>query len=239
MFYSLVLKLKNYPKEINSYFLYSAFLKEIDRYFEERSEKYHQKNQKKPFTISPVYEIDNQFFLRFTFLTDEIFNIGFYIFSHIDYFKIKNKKLEIENVLIKKSKNLPALVNKMIDNLDYHKSQLVKDKKVILDFKTPTLIRQGKNYINYFDKQSFDGSFLKKQKEIFGKELLPCPKYQIIYIKTLTKKYDLPPFNQFFGFVGQVKINLQEGDLNYFKALSFFGVGIKTTMGMGQVLVDF
>jgi Uncharacterized conserved protein (DUF2276). len=68
---------------------------------------------------------------------------------------------------------------------------------------------------------------------------LPCPKYKVIYIKTITKKYDLLPFSQFFGFVGQVKINLQEGDLNYFKALSFFGVGIKTTMGMGQVLVDF
>jgi len=239
MFYSIVLKIKNKLGDINSYQIYSSFLKEINRYFKEKSEKYHQKNKKKPFTISPIYEIDNQFFIRFTFLTDEIFNIGFYIFSQIDYFKVNDQKLIIESILIKKNKSYPHLLNKMIDNLDPEKKQIVKDKKIIISFQTPTLFKKGSDYINYFDKESFEGSFLKKQQEVFSKEIFKIPDYKILEIKTSTKKYDLPPFNKFFGFIGKVVIYFKEGDLNYFKGYSFFGAGIKTTMGMGQVLVDF
>jgi len=239
MLYSIVLKLKNNLEEINSYQIYSSFLKELDRYFKEKSEKYHQKNQKKPFTISPIYTINSQAFLRFTFLTDEIFNIGFYIFSNINHFKIKDQKLLIESILIKKSKSYPNLLNKMIDNLDPDKKELVKNKKIIINFQTPTLFRKGSQYTNYFEKEAFDGSFKKKQKEIFSQEIWFLPKYKILNINTTTKKYDLLPFNKYYGFVGQVVILLEDGDLNYFKAISFFGTGIKTTMGMGQVLVDF
>jgi len=239
MLYSLVLKLKNNLEGVNSYQIYSSFLKEVDLYFNERSEKYHQKNQKKPFTISPIYTIDGQSFLRFTFLTDEIFNIGFYIFSNINYFKIKDQKLLIESILIKKSKSYPHLVNKMIDNLDPDKKELVKNKKIIINFQTPTLFRKADEYINYFDKEAFDGSFKNKQKEIFDKEIFSLPKYKVLNIKTTTKNYDLPPFNKYYGFVGKVAIFLEDGNLNYFRAISFFGAGIKTTMGMGQVLVGF
>ncbi len=238
MLISLVLELKNinFSDEIN-YLIYSWFFDQLKKINQEKSNFYHQLN-KKPFTISPIYSFKKRNFLRFTFLNTDIFNLAYPIFLTNERIVLKNQQINIKQIYIKKSNDLPEIINLMIDFYEEKNSGLVINKCQV-EFLTPTVIKKGDKFQVLPDEQSIINSFLEKQKEIYGKIIFPKTEFQIINHQLKTKKINLKPFYTYRGFIGKIIIKSNINLYHFVKPLSFFGLGMKTTMGLGQVVVKY
>lgn len=238
MLKSLVIEVKGkFDREIfYGYQVYSWFLRCLEKVDPKKSAQYHQKNTQKPFTISNIYQHQNRNFIRFTFLTNDIFNLFFTAIFLVKHLILKDKKYPIINVFITHQKDLPLIINKMIDAFN-PQNQPRKRNKLKLTFLSPTVFKQGNDFLLLPEKEAIINSFLEKQKSVYQKIIFSPVDFQIIKHKIKTTIIKVDPFAVYRGIVGQIEVKSKENLLPFFHPLSFFGLGMKTTMGLGQIVL--
>ncbi len=239
MLKSLVIEVEGkFDREVfYGYSVYSWFLSCLEKVNPKKSNQYHQKNTQKPFTISNIYHYQKRNFIRFTFLTNDVFNLFFTAIFQEQYLVLKEKKYPIINVFIARHKDLPPMINKMIDVFD--PENLPKNKKKLkLIFLSPTVFKQGDDFLLLPEKEAIINSFLEKQKSIYQKIIFPPVDFQIIKHQIKTTMIKIEPFAVYRGITGEIEVKSKANLLPFFHPLSFFGLGMKTTMGLGQLVID-
>ena len=255
MFYSLLIKIKAKKSGKFKYFtgkkLHAAFLNIIKEADVNLSQELHDKNIPKEFTVSNIFGTDSKGFelveghyylFRVTFLRDTIYKIfTSEICKNILLSKeifIEDIPLSIEEIIYKDSKY--SGVMSKIDK---------KYKKYKLIFKTPTLFKSGDYFVRYPEMNLLFKSLLNKynlySEEKIDENILEYLNelnYEKINVR-LKKEY----LNNYFleGFIGEVIIRIDSKnedlieDINTLLNFAFYcGVGTKSSIGFGQVLVE-
>lgn len=222
-------------KEFLGYYAYSFFLDQIKKIDQEKAKMYHKKNTFKPFTISPPFIVGDNIYLRICFLTDEIFSL--FVSSLFDAKTIKLKEeFKIIKVYLTQEKNLPKKISRLVKVFSDDKNHQIPDFLTI-KILTPLIFKKGLDYEIVPNAYLIKNSFEKRQLEIYQEIIFPLPKFFIDKIHLQTKAVKIEPFGDFVGMVGEVRLKLEEKNSSPF-ALEFFGLGIKTTMGLGQLLIQ-
>lgn len=225
-------------KNFLGYETYSAILKIIESFYKEKSDKYHQKNIKKPFTIIPPFiyqEKQEKIFFKINFLTDEIFSLFFSSFFNLKNIKIR-ENFVIKKIYLKKEEKMPIIFkNELFYYEKKDKKTNTKEKEFIIKTITPFIFKQGNQYITLPTEEKIKNSFYQHQKNIYQKTIYFLPDFKIIETNLKTTKVTIKPFNTYIASFGKIKIKVkEEKDI---KALSFFGIGTKTAMGLGQIKI--
>lgn len=237
MLRSIVLELEGERDYVRKNFLgyqvYSFFINQLKKIDEEKATHYHQKNKQKPFTITSPFLKEERIFIRFSFLNDEVFSI--FLSSLFNQKKINiEKEFSIKKVYLTPEKNLPKTIQKMIKY--YPNDEKLRFDRLKIITLSPIVFKSGENFEIIPTVSLIKNSFLQKQQEIYGKEIFKLPEFVISKINLKSKKVDVNPFGKFIGAVGDFEIKLKEKNPDIF-ALEFFGLGMKTTMGLGQIMI--
>lgn len=221
-------------KNFLGYYVYSFFINQIKKISFEKAENYHRKNTVKPFTLSPPFIYNDKIYIRACFLDEEIFSL--FVSS---LFEIKNIKLKEDFKLVKvyliREQNLPKQIASFINIFSDEKKVDVPDF-LNLKILTPLIFKKGNVYETIPNVDLIKNSFEKRQRQIYAKIIFSLPKFFIDEVDLKSKAVKIEPFGDFVGMVGKLKIKLIEKNSSFF-ALEFFGLGIKTTMGLGQIIV--
>lgn len=226
---------KEYVKKIFlGYQVYSFFINQIKKINKTKANYYHQKNYCKPFTLSRPFLLEERIFIRICFLNDEVFNIFVSSLFDTHLINLGKKRFRLKKIYLAKEKDLPFLVKRMIrifpDDFQL-KNNLIRIKTF-----SPFLFKSGLKYQSIPNFQLIKNSFEKKQKQIYGKICFQIPEFVIEKLILKSQSIKIEPFSEFIGSHGEIVIKIKEKKLDIF-ALEFFGFGVKTTMGLGQILV--
>lgn len=217
------------------YYAYSFFINQIRKISKEKSEIYHKKNIKKPFTLSAPFLHDEKIFLRVCFLNDEIFSLFVSSLFETKIIKLK-EDFKLKKVYLNQDKNLPQKVNRLIKVFSDDKNYQIPDF-LTMKILSPLIFKKGLSYETIPSVDLIKNSFEKRQLDIYQKIIFPVPKFLIDKINLQSKAVKVEPFADFVGMVGIIKIKLEEKNSSIF-ALEFFGLGVKTTMGLGQLVIE-
>lgn len=222
-------------KEFLGYYAYSFFISQIKKIDKDKAKIYHQKNVQKPFTISAPFVFGDKIYMRVCFLNDEVFSLFLSSLFTTERIKLK-EDFRLIKVYLNKEKSLPRKISRLVkifsEDEEYYSGDFLT-----LKILTPAIFKKRNNYQTIIDVDLIRNSFEKKQLEIYQKIIFPLPKFLIDQIYLRSKAIKLEPFGDFVGMVGKIRVKLLEKK-STFPALEFFGLGIKTTMGLGQLLVD-
>jgi CRISPR-associated endoribonuclease Cas6 len=223
---------------------------------EELAYRLHSNINNKAFTVSSFlgHNIDEpmkiingrKYYIRITFLEDNIFNLFTTIMLKNKVFKkeiaIENIEFSIVKILFDKteSKWSGFLTSEELLNInDYN-------NKITLNFYTPTLFRDGDKHVRYPVADKIFISLFNKFNKYSTFKLDEKIKDEFSNIEILRKRIRRKKvfFNNFYleGFTGDVEFVIPESNLELIKTVNilsefafYSGVGYKTTMGLGQV----
>ncbi|WP_255362991.1 MULTISPECIES: CRISPR-associated endoribonuclease Cas6 [unclassified Thermosipho (in: thermotogales)] len=260
MFYSLVFKLKalnsgiihTYPGEK----IHGMFFSILKMNNSELAKKLHDNIGHKPFTVSSflgkkvdkplVIEKEKSYYIRMTFLEDNVFNsIAINMFKN----KFDKKKLDIDNIKFlvtklyfheKQSKWTGITTEEELFKIDNVKNEIK------LRFYTPTLLKVENDCLYYPKPEKVFGDLLKKFNRVSSKKIKEeiikdFNEIKISNMKIYKKKVYMSNY-YLKGFVGDVVFSVDRNNntlakiVNLLSKFAFFsGVGYKTAMGLGQV----
>ncbi|MGB9883533.1 MAG: hypothetical protein ACPLRN_03415 [Microgenomates group bacterium] len=217
------------------YETYSFVLKSVAEINTKKSTQYHQKNLKKPFTVLPPFFYKDCIYMRINFLEDEIFSL--FLSSIFEKKEIDVKKnFKIKKIFLKPDKNLPSIFK---DQLFYYDSlqneTFKKGQKFIIKTITPFLFKKNNQYNLNPTFEVIQNSFYKHQQDIYKKVIFHLPEFQIVQQTISTRKIKLNHFNDYIGGYGFFKIIITKSAKANLYPLTFFGMGLKTSMGLGQI----
>ncbi|SJZ81482.1 CRISPR-associated endoribonuclease Cas6 [Cetobacterium ceti] len=255
MFYSLLIKIKAQKSGKFKFFtgkkLHGAFLNIIREADRELAQELHDKDIPKEFTVSNIFgtnsrkfklEEGQNYFFRVTFLNDRIYKIfSSEICKNILLSRgilIENIPLSIEEIIYKDNK-----YSGIMDKIE------LESKRYRLIFKTPTLFKSGDFFIRYPEINLLFKSLLTKYN-LYGEKKIDESILQFLYeinYEKIDLKLKREYLNKFFieGFVGEliIRIDSKNKDLvekiNTLLNFGFYcGIGTKSSIGFGQVLVE-
>ncbi|MCS7092882.1 MAG: CRISPR-associated endoribonuclease Cas6 [Patescibacteria group bacterium] len=223
-------------KEFLGYETYSCFLRTIETSFPTKATKYHQKNVKKPFTLVPPFIIKERVFVTFNLLDEEVSSL--FLSALLNEKKITIRKdFLIKKIYLRQDNSLPPTLAKQRFFYEKTHRQKVNAKNIIIKTITPLVFRKNNQYNLNPSEETIKNSFYDHQKEIYrGQVIYFLPEFKILEKKLETRKVDLKPFSTYYGAYGWMKISLESRSADI-EALSFFGLGMKTSMGLGQVKI--
>lgn len=239
MLRSIVLELEGdidfVRKNFLGYQTYSFLINQLKKIDKEKASFYHQKNKQKPFSLTAPFVFDERIFTRINLLNDEVFNLFLTgIFNQKEI--VIGKSFNLKKVYLAPEKSLPFKIKSMVKN--YSKDEDIRIYPVLtLNFLSPTIFKVGSNYEIIPNFSLIKNSFEQKQKQIYGEIIYNLPEFLITEIRLNSKEVNIDPFGSFVGSVGFVKIKLKEKN-SHILALDFFGLGLKTTMGLGSIVFD-
>lgn len=243
--YSTIIKLKDkeYIKKFNGQQAHGLLFNLLSNENKQIANKIHEEYSIKPFTTSIIYRKNPC--LRFTFLVD---NLG-EIFSRA-CLNNQNFPLNLGNNEITAKKIITIGKNKFSGYQNYDEMLNCKKKTFRLNFITPTTFRNGnfnyplpdleKIFKSLIEKWNLFSNYKYNQKKLLNilKETVAITKHKI--------RSDIVEYNKHLevGFVGYIEGKIFCENEKFIKQIqsliqfSFFaGIGYKTTMGMGQVIL--
>lgn len=235
--------------------IHAVFLKIIKDVNEDMSEKLHNDEIDKAFSVSSflgckAYEElevhkDKKYYIRFTVLQKKLFSmLTMTLFKNKMFssnIKIEDIEFKILNIIYDNSKSKWAGVFDMDKVLEKE----IFENEVGIRFYTPTLFKSGDNFIREPEPKKVFGSLLRKFNKYSYYKIdenieEEFEKIQIKEKKILIKKINLKKY-YISGFMGDVIFNIPDDNEKLKQALyvlaefSFYsGIGYKTTMGFGQ-----
>lgn len=239
MFAELRMELKaenlNYRKSSN---LQGVIMEHIDEGY---AEELHRKSVN-PYSQFFIKEQDKLYWYIRT-LDNEAYEKILLPISLLEKFEIKNGSIQVE--IVKKS--MTAFSEENLLNEFYTEDM---PKYLEIEFLTPTAFKQRGKYIFYPDLQLIYGSLMRKysaiseQFEMNDEETLQqlIEHSEIVRYRLQTKRFPMEGI-EITGFTGTICIAVRgpETMARYLRMLFRFGkysgVGIKTAVGMGAILV--
>jgi CRISPR-associated endoribonuclease Cas6 len=226
MLYSIVLEF-NHIKAL-AYVAYSAVLKIID------SEDLHGELIN-PITVSPVFKNC----IKVTFARPELYEKFISKIMLNRFLDINGKKVDIINIYTNQAQHKLA---------GFDTVESLSEKKFpngyFIRFWSPTAFMAGDKYNILFSAKSFLSSLSRKSANFLGVEIgINQDLLESILIEEFnlySEKYQIKNRVTLRGFKGFVKLKCaneeHKKELDFLVSTSkYFGCGIKTSMGMGQV----
>lgn len=260
IFNSIVIELK--AKQNGKLILYtgkkihSVFLKMIREINESLSEKLHDDDTYKSFTVSSLLGlaidkeseiyINKNYYIRFTILDNNLFKkIATNLFQKQMFksdIKLENISFKVERVLYDNTKSQWAGIfdlNKIIHKEDF-------SKQITMRFYTPTLFKSGDKFNTKPEIRLIFTGLLRKYNKYSAYKLDESLIHEfenIVVKEDKTKLRKVQMKNGYFiGFTGNLTIEIQSENIELIKMINilsefafYAGVGYKTTMGLGQV----
>lgn len=242
--YSTIIKLnsdRNY-KRFNGQQVHGLLYNLLSSEEHKIADKIHDKYEIKPITASIIKSVPC---LRFTFLQKEIADVFLRACLKAKNFPLKLGKQEINSDKVITTGN-----NKLSDHCKY-KDMLGNDKKNFeMKFITPTTFRKGKLNHPLPDLEAMFKSLIRKWNLFSGFEynqeeiLNYVDKYMAIKRHDIHSDIVKYKDHMQIGFVGSLEIMIFDDNIEMRKKIQslvefsyYAGVGYKTTMGMGQVVL--
>lgn len=238
MLRSIVLELEGDQELVKNKFLgyysYTFFINQLKKIDQKKASLFHQKNTKKPFSLSAPFLTNERIFLRVNLLTDEIFSLFLSSLFETKEITIKEKFILKKVHLTPNEKYLPRTINHLIKT--YPNEQKITNDRFVIKTLSPFLFKTGADYEIIPNFNLINHSFEKKQKEIYGEIKYRLPAFKITALDLKSRSVNLEPFSEFIGMAGEIKIKIKDNLADLF-ALEYFGLGMKTTMGLGGISI--